>query len=846
LPILPRVSVVVPAYEPEGFLLETVASVRAQTFSEWELIVVDDGSKRPESLKLLAEVESAGDERVRVIRQENRGLPGARNRGFEEARAEYVVPVDADDLLEPEMLAACLEALEARPEAGFAYFDFRVFGDRHYSERPGEINLYRLLDENPLSHCLMVRREVWDQVGRYDEAQTWGYEDWSFYIALVKNGFRGTYVRRPLFRYRKHGESFIDRARERHEQIRAHMAERHADVMSPEGRLQVKRQWSPSVCVVAASGASPDLSNQTLQDYQLLRTNRETEALERSPAEAFLWMEGGGRLRPQALEEALLGLQDADWVTWRDTGDAPPPSFQRAAGPLGVKRQFLGAADPKPSGIVRRLPWRCRIGEAEANTPEAAEEPATPVAVVPPSAPTEVAWLERVHRHLTNAELLDAETWRRSPVGALARLIPLRIKEAVNERFGRPVFDLSFYLKFQPRSVSVDGQVLEPLDYLTRPSEPGRKRVGLVTPHLGYGGAETVLLEMARQLDRAECEVLLFAPHSEDSRLLDEWRGAVDHVYDLAQLGPLESAAGRLLSLALAWRLDVLAVQNSPVGYSIVPALKNARPEMRVADVLHIVDPEWDLFEATVDVAEWIDRRIVISEQGRKRLVEMATPEERMRLIPNGVDLQIFDPQRYHSAGLKLSLNVEEASLVVAFVARLVEMKRPLLLAAIARELRSLAPEREVVFAVAGTGPLETALRQRIARDGVGDSFRLLGHLAKPAELLAAADLLVMPSESEGVPLALLEGLAMGVPVVASRAGAIEEELTEDLGVLVEPGPDEERRFAEAILELAADAERRERMSRAGVAAASEKHSLERARGAYRELWAELLDSAGW
>jgi len=831
--------VVVPAYEPERFLLETVASVRAQTYSDWELIVVDDGSTRAESLEILAELELGGDDRIRVVRQENRGLPGARNRGFEEARGEYVVPVDADDLLEPGMLESCLAALEDRPEAGFAYFDFRVFGDQHYSERPGEINLYRLLDENPLSHCLMVRREVWERVGRYDEAQTWGYEDWSFYIALVKNGFRGTYVRQPLFRYRKHGESFIDRARERHEQIRAHMAERHADVMSAEGRLRVKRQWSPSICVVSAGGPPPDLSNQTLRDFQVLRTNRESDALEQSSADAFLWLEGGGLLRPQALEEAVLGLQDADWVTWRDTGDAPPPSFQQAAGPLGVERELLGAADPKPSGVVRRLPWRCRIGSATAAVAQSEAE--AEIAVAPPGAPTEAAWLERIHRHLTNAELLDSETWRRSPLGALARLIPLRLKEAVNERVGRPVFDLSFYLKFQPRSVSVDGRVLEPLDYLTRPVVEGRKRVGLVTPHLGYGGAETVLLEMARQLDRTQCEIVLFAPHSEDSRLLDEWRGAVDNVYDLAQLGPLESAAGRLLSLTLAWRLDVLMVQNSPVGYSILPAVKQARPETRIADVLHIVDPEWDLFDATVDVAEWIDRRVVISEQGRKRLVEMATPPERMRLIPNGVDLERFDPERYNSAGLKLSLNVPEKALVVAFVARLAKMKRPLLLAAIARELRSLAPEREVIFAVAGSGPLETALRQRILRDELGDSFRLLGHLAEPAELLAAADLLVMPSESEGVPLALLEALAMGVPVVASRAGAIEEELTEEFGVLVEPGADEERRFAEAILELAADADRRERMSRAGVTAARERHSLERARGAYRELWAELL-----
>jgi len=743
------------------------------------------------------------------------------------ASADYVLTVRPGDRLRPELLAVCVEALSSASDAAFAYFDYWPDPQKHAVVRPGEPDLYRLLESNPISHCLLVRASDWADAKTLPTT-------WDRCLHWLSTDRSGVYVPQALVRHAEEPRTPDGEA----------VVARHPELFSPEGRLKIKRRWSPSICVVAASGPPPDLSNQTLQDYQLLQVPRESDALAQSRAEAFFWLDGGGVLQPQALEEALLALQDADWVTWRDTGDAPPPSFHRAAGPLGVTRDLLAAPDPKPSGIVRRLPWPCRIG-APAAPPEGVDPPPP---ARPPKPRTESAWAERIYRHLENAELLEAETWKRSPGGALARLIPLRIKEAINERAGRPVFDLSFYLKFQPRSVAVDGRMLEPLDYLTRLPGEGKKRVGFVTPHLGYGGAETVLLEMAKQLDRQRTESILVAPHSEDARLVEQWRQAVDHVYDLARLGPVETVVGRLLSLASAWRLDVLVVQNSPAAYAVLPALKQHSPALRIADVLHIVDPEWDLFDATVEVADAIDRRVVISEQGRRRLVEMATPEQRIRLIPNGVDLSRFDPERYHAAGLRLSLNVPPDALIVAFVARLAKMKRPLLLSSIADAVRRRMPEKPVVFAVAGTGPLEAELRQRIARDGTGDSFRLLGHLAEPAELLAASDLLIMPSDSEGVPLALLESLAMGVPVVASRAGAIEEELTSDFGVLVETGPDEQHRFAQAIVELARDPERRERMSQACRAAAREKHSLERARQAYRELWAELtapgLDSA--
>ena len=280
------ISVVVPAYNPGEELLETLASVEAQSHADWELILVDDGTERDESRTLIGEIQRRGDARIRVVHQENRGLAGARNTGFRHARGEYVVPLDADDQLGPTMLATCLAEMRSHPEAGFAYFDYRVFGDRNYVETPGEFNFYRLLNENFLAHCCFLPKRAWEVCGGYDERHRWGYEDWSFYINLAKNGFYGLYIPEPLFRYRTHGRGLHFTGLDRHGSNWRLMEEAHPEALSPEGRLKIKREWSPSICVVAAAGV-PDLSNQTLRDFQVLEAVSEREALELSPAPAF-------------------------------------------------------------------------------------------------------------------------------------------------------------------------------------------------------------------------------------------------------------------------------------------------------------------------------------------------------------------------------------------------------------------------------------------------------------------------------------------------------------------------------------------------------------------------------
>jgi glycosyltransferase involved in cell wall biosynthesis len=246
---------------------------------------------------------------------------------------------------------------------------------------------------------------------------------------------------------------------------------------------------------------------------------------------------------------------------------------------------------------------------------------------------------------------LSWTAWRKRPFKLIARLIPLRLKERTNELFGRTVFDLAFYLRFQPRSAVAAGALISRIDYLPPPKT--RARIALVTPHLGVGGAESVLLELAGQIDRERWEVMLWATHSLDRRLTPDWRRVVDRIYDFEQMIRVERSPQALYSMALNWDLDAMIVQNTMAGYSVLPALKQKLPELRTVDILHAVDEEWDFLDATIDVAASIDLRVAISEAGREKLLRLDVPEENVRLIPNGVDLRRFDARKYHRAILR-------------------------------------------------------------------------------------------------------------------------------------------------------------------------------------------------
>jgi hypothetical protein len=162
-----------------------------------EIIIVDDGSTDPATIAYL---HGLPDD-IRIIRQENQGLPSARNAGFTAARGEFVAPLDCDDWLEPDFLEKTLATLKANPEAGFAFAHLALEGDAS-GTLAKNYNFFEQLFLNQLPYCLMMRKHVWQAAGGYDATMRHGYEDWEFNIRLGGAGLFGVVVPEPLFHYR--------------------------------------------------------------------------------------------------------------------------------------------------------------------------------------------------------------------------------------------------------------------------------------------------------------------------------------------------------------------------------------------------------------------------------------------------------------------------------------------------------------------------------------------------------------------------------------------------------------------------------------------------------------------
>ena len=240
-PDVPAISVVIPCYMQAEFLPEAVESVIAQTFTDWEIVIVDDGS--PDRTGPVAEelARRHSTRRIRVIRQPNAGLPRARNAGIERALGSYILPLDADDRIGPTMLERTYSLLEEQPGVAIAYTDVQRFGDSNEVIRAVEFDPELLPGADHLSYCSLYRKEVWEAVGGYNPNMVYGYEDWDFWVGAVERGYTARRIPDPLFEYRVRGGSMFADATAHDAELRRQMRRNHPAVYRWDRRL---RRWA--------------------------------------------------------------------------------------------------------------------------------------------------------------------------------------------------------------------------------------------------------------------------------------------------------------------------------------------------------------------------------------------------------------------------------------------------------------------------------------------------------------------------------------------------------------------------------------------------------------------------
>jgi glycosyltransferase involved in cell wall biosynthesis len=195
---------VIPCFNLGQFLGEAIDSVLQQTFQDFEIIVVDDGSTDDMTRR---ELEALAASKTRVIRSVNRGLSAARNLGMSHASGEYISALDADDRFEPTWLERGVELLDDQADVAFASHWLRSFGDEESEWKPVRCDLAILLDYNVMNGAALFRRSLVDQIGGFDESMREGCEDWEFWIRALAAGHRGAILPHVLYEYRRRPDS---------------------------------------------------------------------------------------------------------------------------------------------------------------------------------------------------------------------------------------------------------------------------------------------------------------------------------------------------------------------------------------------------------------------------------------------------------------------------------------------------------------------------------------------------------------------------------------------------------------------------------------------------------------
>jgi len=239
------VSVVVPTYKHSDLVVQTLESVFAQTFSDYEVIVVNDGSPDNTGQVLQPLAESG---KIRYFRQANRGQAAARNRGLAQARGEFIAFLDDDDLWPAGKLQWQLELFKTYPQSVLVHGDCAIIGHRGVGEPSAagptsDVFFGDLHDELlELNHivspgCTLIRADVLKRIEGFDE-RIWGADDWDLYLKLARQG-PFAYRRRTALLYRRHD----DNASQDHYRMYLNCCtvQRRHDWMQPPGKRPPRR-----------------------------------------------------------------------------------------------------------------------------------------------------------------------------------------------------------------------------------------------------------------------------------------------------------------------------------------------------------------------------------------------------------------------------------------------------------------------------------------------------------------------------------------------------------------------------------------------------------------------------
>lgn len=230
------VSIVLPVYNGERFLRQSVDSIMGQSFKDWELIIVDDCST--DNSSKIAESFAKKDKRISVVHNKvNRKLPESLNIGFAEAQGKYFTWTSDDNIAKPNWLKTMVDYLDSNPKADMVVGTMDLIDEdgKFISATLKKNRVFSLAYRNNVGAVFMYRKSIADKVGKYDTG-SFGVEDWDYWCRIALNGTI-EYIPDNLYLYRIHNNSLSTMYRENILKKMTHIQDKYADELSKRFNL---------------------------------------------------------------------------------------------------------------------------------------------------------------------------------------------------------------------------------------------------------------------------------------------------------------------------------------------------------------------------------------------------------------------------------------------------------------------------------------------------------------------------------------------------------------------------------------------------------------------------------
>lgn len=253
-----KLAIVIPVFKHSMLIAEAIESALSQvTDFEFRVVIINDGCPYPETELTCSAYARTYPNRVHYLRKKNGGLSSARNFGIEYSLEEWphlqaIYLLDADNRLLPASMQRAFNCLAQAGFKGWVYPDIDMFGYPWYGDFSGSYSVLTHLTTNICEAGSMISRDLLDRGVRFDESMRLGFEDWEFWLAAAETGARGHHCPGFGFQYRKRAESMLSDSNRDSEEIISYVRRKHAKLYKPAKIVSLEQEESPRYAIYLA------------------------------------------------------------------------------------------------------------------------------------------------------------------------------------------------------------------------------------------------------------------------------------------------------------------------------------------------------------------------------------------------------------------------------------------------------------------------------------------------------------------------------------------------------------------------------------------------------------------